>query len=320
MDRADPLARGPARRFPIAVVCVLAAVACATPQTDALLSDRATGRPARIELVHVPHHPQQPHHCGPAALATVLNASGEPARPESLAAELISPRRRGTLALSIVAAARRHGRLAYPVRELDLLLAQLEAGHPVLVLQNLGLRWIPAWHYAVVIGYDLDAGTILLRSGDQARRSLALRTFERTWRRSDSWGVVVLRPGVLPGRAEPLPYLEAAAGLERAGRPEAAAHAYGAATRRWPEREAAWIGLGNASYAIGDFVAAETAFREALSIDPADADAYNNLAHVLAARGRREEALSAARQALRLGGARSDVYRSTLEAIAAEAR
>ena len=25
----------------------------------------------------------------------------------------------------------------------------------LLVLQNLGLSWLPRWHYAVVVGYDL---------------------------------------------------------------------------------------------------------------------------------------------------------------------
>jgi hypothetical protein len=30
---------------------------------------------------------------------------------------------------------------------------QLEAGRPVLVLQNLALKLWPQWHYAVVVGY-----------------------------------------------------------------------------------------------------------------------------------------------------------------------
>ena len=45
------------------------------------------------------------------------------------------------------------------------LLQEVAAGHPVIVLQNLGLEWIPVWHYSVVIGYDLSRGQLVLRSG-----------------------------------------------------------------------------------------------------------------------------------------------------------
>lgn len=45
------------------------------------------------------------------------------------------------------AAARRHGAVAYVLPDrLDALLEEITAGHPVVVLQNLGLQWIPSWH------------------------------------------------------------------------------------------------------------------------------------------------------------------------------
>src|SRR2546422_3737218 len=46
----------------------------------------------------------------------------------------------------------RSGQLAVPVTTLSDLLAEVAAGHPVLVFQNLGLHWIPRWHFAVAVG------------------------------------------------------------------------------------------------------------------------------------------------------------------------
>jgi hypothetical protein len=290
------------------------AFACATPQTDALL-EQGLPAPARIELREIPHHPQQQHRCGPASLAAVLNGSGDPVSPEELAGEVYSPGRRGTLQTSLVAAARRHGRVAYPVSDLPSLLTEVGHGNPVLVLQKLGIGWYPVWHYAVVIGYDLDRRIMLLRSGQQARKEQPLRVFERTWTRGGSWGLVVLDPSELPASAEEQRYLSAVVGLESAGRPEASVRAYRTALSRWPRSVGAWIGLGNGAYASGDLPAAERAFRAATRLDPSSAAAFNNLAHVLAEQGRESEALAAAREAVRLGGVQVDLYRETLREI-----
>jgi hypothetical protein len=54
----------------------------------------------------------------------------------------------------MIGAARRHGRLAYLITGPDSMFEEVAAGHPVIVLQNLGLSWYPVWHYAVVVGYD----------------------------------------------------------------------------------------------------------------------------------------------------------------------
>jgi hypothetical protein len=101
---------------------------------------------------------------------------------------------------------------------LDALLAEVAAGHPVLVLQNLGLDWLPRWHYAVVIGYDLERQELVLRSGTERRRITPFGVFLNTWDRAERWGIVVLPPQTLPARARPGPWLEAASGLEALGK------------------------------------------------------------------------------------------------------
>jgi Tetratricopeptide repeat len=298
------------RALAVAALGVLAG--CATPQMPEV---GQSGLPARAEVASVPFHPQTGNDCGPAALATVLGWSGVPATPEEVAGQVLTPGREGSLGHDLVAAARRVDRLAVPVHGLEPLLAELAAGHPVLVLQNLGLDWYPQWHYAVAIGYGLEAGTLTLRSGEEAEQVMPLATFARTWERGGQWALLVLPPDRLPATADATAVLQAAAGLEQAGRHEAAAAAYAAALGRWPDNFAALIGLGNARYAAGQLAGAEAAFRTAVSFHPEEAAAWNNLAHVLAAKGDLGEAAVAARRAVDLGGRDAAVYRTTLEEI-----
>jgi len=252
------------------------------------------GLPPSVELADTPFFPQERYQCGPAAVATVLNARGVTASPEDLVPQVYLPGREGSLQVEIIAAVRRQNLMAVPIEPaLDALLAEIAAGHPVLVLQNLGLNWLPRWHYAVAIGYDLERQELVLRSGTEPRRITPFGVFLNTWDRSMRWGIVVLNPGDFPARATPIPYLEAASALETLGKPKAARAAYQASTERWPDNPIAWLGLGNTEYALGDAPHAEAAFRRALSIETNTAVAWNNLAYALAAR----QCIRSARQA-----------------------
>ena len=104
-------------------------------------------------------------------------------------------------------------------------------------------------------------------------------------------------------------------GLEQARRWEAATQAYGAALERWPESLGALIGLANGHIAVGNWAAAEDTLRRAVDATPDSGDAANNLAHVLAQRGQREEALIWARRAVAIGGPHQAIYRQTLQEI-----
>ncbi len=309
------------RRPTAAALCVVLALAagCAATYTDSR-SKVPADLPARVELADVPFFPQEAYQCGPAALAMALAWSGDPVRPEDLVPHVYSPAREGSLPVDVVGAARRHGRIVYPVATLEHLVAEVAAGHPVVVLQDLGFPMYQQWHFAVVIGYDLDAAEIVLHSGTEPREVLSLRRFEQTWEPGGSWGAVVLPPSRLPATARKPAFVEAVVGLERARRPEAAAQAYEAALARWPASADILIGLGNSRYASGDLAGAEDAFRKAVAADPGAAPALNNLAHVLAESGRREDAAAAARRALALGGPLADTYRATLAEILNEPR
>jgi tetratricopeptide (TPR) repeat protein len=75
------------------------------------------------------------------------------------------------------------------------------------------------------------------------------------------------------------------------------------------------MGSGNTAYALGDLAASEAAFKQAVGAHPEASAAHNNLAHVLAERGKIPEALAAARRAVSLGGPLLSSARATLEEI-----
>lgn len=273
------------------------------------------GRPARAEIGAVPFYAQSAYQCGPAALAMLLHWSGIPATPEELESEVYTPARKGSLQTALISSARRHGRIAYPVSGIEAMLTEVAAGHPVIVLLNLGLSWYPRWHYAVVVGYDLPENTIILHSGQTPREHLSFRVFKKTWKRSAYWGLLVLRPDELPATAEEEDYLMAVLGLEQAQQYHDAVTGYQTALTQWPGSLGALMGLGNSFYALGELTDAEGAFRQVVRLHSDFGPAWNNLAQVLMEQGRGEEALDAARRAVALNGPMMDVFKKTLEEI-----
>jgi len=249
------------------------------PRLAAVTADRL---PARVELAATPFFPQREYQCGPAALATVLAASGVAVGPDALVPEVFLPGREGSLQTELVAAARTRERLPYVVDpRVDALVSQLAAGLPVLVLQKLGAGPWPGWHYAVLIGYDANEDRLVLRSGLEERLEISVAKFLATWDRADRWAMVVVPPGDMPADPAVSRYVESVAGLEAVGRLEAAGAAYEAAAARWPAEALPRLGLANVAYARGDLRAAERGFRSASRLDPRDAVARNNRADVL---------------------------------------
>jgi tetratricopeptide (TPR) repeat protein len=289
---------------------------CATQTQELMRQGAASGLPRRVELAGTPFFAQERYQCGPASLAMALRAAGIAAAPDALVPQVYVPQREGSLQPEMLAAARRNGALAIAIpRKLDALLAEVAAGHPVIVLQNLSLPVAPLWHYAVAIGYDLDSGDIILRSGTTERQTMPLSTFEHTWARSDYWGMLALAPGALPETASEESVVDALVAFEKAGNPKQARTAYEAALRRWPRNLTLLLGTGNASYAAGDRETAAAAFKRAAEIHPDSVPALNNLASVLAELGRTAEARQAAQKAVAIGGPWHDTALATLRSI-----
>ncbi len=296
----------------LALATLLTLAGCAGPRLA-----RESDLPRQVELTDTPFFPQTVDHCGPAALATVLTDAGMAATPDGLAPQVYLPARKGSLPLDMLGGARRAGAMAATIApDIDTLLATVRDGHPVVVLQNLGLSWYPVWHYAVVVGHDLDRREILLRSGVTRRESLSLRTFDLTWARSGRWAMVAFRPGSPPPSGVPRDaYAEATLALERLRLTREASDAYIAGLARWPGDLQFAIGAGNTAYALGDLVAAESALRTAVERHPGSDAALNNLAHVLMERGALDEAEATALRAVAVGGTQKATATATLDEI-----
>ena len=246
--------------------------------------------PLAIELDATPFFPQEEFQCGPAALATLLVASGVEVTPDALAPQVFIPGREGSLSLELVGATRRHGRLPWVLdTSADEMVNELEAGRPVLLLQNLGVPQIPIWHYAVLIGYDAERNVAILRSGGTERLEMKWQRFARAWHQGGRFAMTVLHPEEIPAHAEPARFIETAAGLEAAGQRGAARTAYETAISRWPDEPLAWLGLGNLALAEGNRAAAADAYLRAIMLAPDNAAARNNLAELLLDAGCLEE-------------------------------
>lgn len=291
--------------------------------TDRLL-EAAAAQP-RAEISGAPYFSERDHQCGPAALATLLGAAGQPVTPDTLAHEVFIPGRKGSVQAEMLAAVRRHSLVALTLAPtLPALLKEIEQGRPVLVLQNFGLPALPLWHYAVVVGYERERDTVLLSGGRGRQQRLAARRFLGTWGRAGNWAFVALRPGELPADMRAAPLLDAVAALEALGQRASAAASYQAATRRWPSESLAWFALANNQLALGETAAAETAYREVLRVQPDHLPARNNLALLLAHRGciaAATEALAPARVAADGGPFAAEIADSwrEIQALGAEA-
>ncbi|MDO8595978.1 MAG: PA2778 family cysteine peptidase [Sulfuricaulis sp.] len=287
------------------------------PQTYALKEQRPPDLARRVELTQVPFFPQEDYYCGPAALAMVLNAAGVKVSPEDLVDQVYLPGRKGSLQVEMLAAARRHGLVAYELapRVTDML-REIAAGTPAIVLENYGpFRWYPLWHYSVVVGYDLDRLEVIRRSGTRPRRPTPLPIFENLWKDEGYWAMVAVPPDRVPATATEQRYASAVIALEKSGQFKHALTAYNALLRRWPASLAGQMGRGNTAYALQDLETAEAAFRQATQKHPDAAAAFNNLAQVLAERGKLNEALATAERAVSLGGPLQSATQVTLEEI-----
>ena len=300
----SPLRQKPNARTAGVLLCALILMVLAgCASTPRISSPERLGIARQASLDDVPFFGQRDYQCGPAALAMVLNDSGVDAKVDALIPQLFLPGRQGSVQPEMLATTRRQGRIPYVLdNDIESLLETLDAGHPVVVMQNLSLPIAPLWHYAVAIGYDLEAETVRLHTGFNPAQDMALSTFDATWARSDRWAMVALPPGELPAGISDQAALTAISDAERVLGAEPLLPSWEALVQRFPGLAMGWFGLGNARYASGDRADAADAFRFATLHDPALAAAWLNLGLTLHGLGEAKEARTALEQAARLPG------------------
>jgi tetratricopeptide (TPR) repeat protein len=244
-----------------------------------------------------------------------MSYAGAPVLPQALVDEVWLPARQGSLQLEMLAAPRRHGLVSYRLepRYADLL-REVAAGHPVIVLQEVGML-LPEWHYAVVNGFDYSTGTIFLRSGLNMRQQMPFSYFERTWLAGKYWAMVVTRADDIAATASEARWLDALLGVARGGNENAAVTAYRTALARWPESLPAAVGLANHLHARGSLDEAAGVLRTALREHPQSVILLNNLAQTLSDQNRDDEALPVIERAVGVAGPHAAAVDETRQAI-----
>lgn len=252
-----------------------------------------------IELTATPFFPQIQYQCGPASLATVLNESGLTTDPATLAAEVYLPDRKGALQVEMIAAVRRYGRIPYEIdKDLQSIIDQLEHRMPVLVLLNLGISALPVYHYAVVIGYEPDSDSIIMRSGEDYRLLMSRLRFLSAWSKTGSWALTVPPIGKLPAKVNVERFLRSVIALESVGQWQAAQQNYLTVLGKWPDNTLARFGLANTLRTEGKLTEAADQYSKVLKQDASHKPARNNLADTLLRLGRCDAAMSVLQPAL----------------------
>ncbi len=178
----------------------------------------------------------------------------------------------------------------------------LTDGHPLLIMQNVGLGFAPVWHFAVVIGFHRADDVFILRTGAHRRQEMSSVKFERRWRLADYWAVVLLAPDDFPVWLEQRQYEEQLALMERQWQSRMS-RIYHRMLSRWPESSMAMLGLGNSAYSGGDLQTAAAYYERIISTNEAPVAALNNLAQVRFELGEQSSAIRLVCRALRLSKA-----------------
>ncbi|MCH8537392.1 MAG: PA2778 family cysteine peptidase, partial [Alkalimonas sp.] len=198
---------------------LLVLTACQTPPQTKQLLAAPPAIASNYLIDEVPFYPQQEFFCGPTTLAEVAGFHGLNKSPDDIAPATFTPALEGTLQIEMAAATRQLGMVAYTQHRADMsqLLSLVADDIPVIVLQNNSIGWLPQWHYAVVIGYDMNAKQVILHTGVTEAHHLNFSTFERTWRRANYWLLAMLPADKTSEHLDPFIYTKACQDLMNTG-------------------------------------------------------------------------------------------------------
>ncbi|GAB58714.1 PA2778 family cysteine peptidase [Rheinheimera nanhaiensis] len=275
--------------------------ACQTPPQTRQLHSAPPDIARQHLIAQVPFYPQQDYFCGPTTLAEVAGFYGLNTSPEAIAPNTFIPGRQGSLQIEMAAATRQLGMLAYvqPRATMVQLLSLVAEDIPLIVLQNNSIAWWPQWHYAVVIGYDLEAGEVILHTGVTPNHRLNFATFERTWQRGNYWLLAMLPPDKISAQLDAFLYTKASQDLLSTGQTAAGLSALNTATQQWPEYWLPYFLLGNHYFSAQPKQAANW-FKQGLSAAQQQVAYLNNYALLLSSLACHEQARNLINQALQL--------------------
>jgi len=263
--------------------------------------------------LEVPFIAQQTGYCGPAALAMLANFYGQPVSQADIANAIYLPDIHGTLTTDLADYAKHFNLWTRQYRGTTTDIRQkLAAGVPVIVLGKFGNKL----HFFVVLGFDEFAGTVLVHSDQRAGLVMPQEQFWRVWDRADRWTLLVCPPDKATWKLTGDESNDLGVFLEKTGNLPAAAGNYRCATELVPTNSYFQMNLGNVLLKQKLFVEAIVAFRQAIQLEPGNADARNNLAWAYRETGANlDEAVELCRQAVKLQPGRRAYYLDTLGCV-----
>lgn len=266
-------------KFSVFFLMTLLLFGCVTRavQTEALLSAHQD-LPKKFEIKEVPFIDQSVGYCGPATLTMVMNWAGQKVSVNEVAAQVYTPGLKGSFQADMISASRRQGLMAVPIQNLSSLLREVSAGHPVVIFENLSVSWAPQWHYAVVLGFDIEKQEVIMHSGHDAFYHWDMSKFERSWMLGEYWGLVVLPAGELAVAAGEMDHVKAAVGLEQSKKDTEAEKSYQKILQKWPDNLVSLIGLANLAYKNGNPNLSVDLLKRAIKAHPDSEAAKHNLA------------------------------------------
>ncbi|ARB29836.1 peptidase C39 family protein [Pseudomonas tolaasii] len=200
------------------LACALGLAACSGQPS------RLAGLPERVELNGVPTFRSEAYLSGPSALASMLSQQGIVMTPGLLDKPLHLPGGEADLERNMQVLAREYGLMVYPLdTQLTAVLAQVSAGHPVMARINPSM-W-SGTRYVVVVGFNQQKSTVLLRSGLERRLLMSFSDFESAWKSAGHWAILTQRPSQLPANVDAQRWRDAANATAQAGQEQAAAQA-----------------------------------------------------------------------------------------------
>ncbi len=204
---------------------------------------------ANHKVLDVPFIAQEKNMCGPVVLKMATSFSAPQYSLSDLKEMTFREEAQGTFQSDILSAARRMGLTPYRVKTSQGMWNEIREGRPVIAFQNLGLSWLPAWHFSLVVGYDSPADKVYLHTGTEALQSLGIKRFIATWERGGQWSYVVTEPKDIPSQSSFDEALENAMLLEKIDHVSEARLVYMAMTERFADRFEPHLGLAQIYYA-----------------------------------------------------------------------
>jgi len=294
-------------------VAILLFSGCASKSYDYLSTDKSIAQSKKLALTI---YPQEAYFCGPASLATLLTQQGVEFVYGDLVGTTFTPELLGSLQVEIKATARRYGLIPYTLNAgLAPVLKEVSNNTPVLVLFNLGLTPLPAWHYAVVTGFDKADKKVFLSAPQGDQTWMSFEDFEMFSQRAGSWAIVALKPPLLPIASNEPEMIRSISDMYRVGYKEQAKLSAINYVSTYPASSLGSVMLANMYMDMQDYLNATIEYKRAIALKPHDPVLLNNLAQSLLRENKLREAKQYALEAIDIGGVFLVEYQNTLEEI-----